>query len=488
MKDQRAVFCQVFCIWTTLKYVGRDPNSEAYWKKLGSNNISNTNSTFYSEMEPWGNWFGWTHLTLNFLQRDADGDWDPRRWRKRETIPNTVTVSPPEWLLHWDEAGWPLYPVSDGSQESTSCWAQGELYLDCVVMHGLLFVLCQMEVMGTGEMYLDCVVHDLLFVLCQVEESGEHVTLGTRRAVPGLCCHAWPAFCPVSGGGAGHGGDVPGLCRAWHAFCPASGGRVRRACHAGHQESCTWTVLSCMTCFLSCVRWRCWARGRCTWTLSCMTCFLSCVRWKSQESMSRWAPGELYLDCVVMHGLLFLLCLVEESGEHKGVVPGLCHAWPVFCPVSSGGAGHRQMCTWTVSCMTFFLSCQVEELGEHIVLGMGSCTWTVSCMTCILSCVRWGSQESTSRWARGCVYVDCVMHDLLFVLCQVESVEHIVLGTGEMYLYCVVMHDLLYVLCQVEESGEHIVLGTGELYLDCVMHDLRKMYSEIGEWPPSHQH
>ena len=33
---------------------------------------------------------------------------------------------------------------------------------------------------------------------------------------------------------------------------------------------------------------------------------------------------------------------------------------------------------------------------------------------------------------------------------------------------------------QVEESGEHIILGTGELYLDCVMHDLRKMYSEIG--------
>ncbi|KAF4514202.1 UNVERIFIED_CONTAM: hypothetical protein B566_EDAN019400, partial [Ephemera danica] len=31
----------------------------------------------------------------------------------------------------------------------------------------------------------------------------------------------------------------------------------------------------------------------------------------------------------------------------------------------------------------------------------------------------------------------------------------------------------------VEESGEHVVLGTGELYLDCVMHDLRKMYSEI---------
>ncbi|RLV91127.1 hypothetical protein DV515_00014201 [Chloebia gouldiae] len=32
---------------------------------------------------------------------------------------------------------------------------------------------------------------------------------------------------------------------------------------------------------------------------------------------------------------------------------------------------------------------------------------------------------------------------------------------------------------EVEESGEHVILGTGELYLDCVMHDLRKMYSEI---------
>ena len=36
-------------------------------------------------------------------------------------------------------------------------------------------------------------------------------------------------------------------------------------------------------------------------------------------------------------------------------------------------------------------------------------------------------------------------------------------------------------IVQVEESGEHVVFGTGELYLDCVMHDLRKMYSEIGQ-------
>ncbi|GAA96852.1 uncharacterized protein L969DRAFT_87919 [Mixia osmundae IAM 14324] len=32
---------------------------------------------------------------------------------------------------------------------------------------------------------------------------------------------------------------------------------------------------------------------------------------------------------------------------------------------------------------------------------------------------------------------------------------------------------------RVEESGEHIILGTGELYLDCVMHDLRIMFAGI---------
>lgn len=32
---------------------------------------------------------------------------------------------------------------------------------------------------------------------------------------------------------------------------------------------------------------------------------------------------------------------------------------------------------------------------------------------------------------------------------------------------------------KVEESGEHIVLGTGELYMDCVLHDLRRLYAEM---------
>ena len=30
---------------------------------------------------------------------------------------------------------------------------------------------------------------------------------------------------------------------------------------------------------------------------------------------------------------------------------------------------------------------------------------------------------------------------------------------------------------KVEESGEHIIMGTGELYLDQIFHDLRKNYS-----------
>lgn len=32
---------------------------------------------------------------------------------------------------------------------------------------------------------------------------------------------------------------------------------------------------------------------------------------------------------------------------------------------------------------------------------------------------------------------------------------------------------------RVEESGEHIMLGSGELYMDCVMHDLRRLYGKM---------
>ena len=54
------------------------------------------------------------------------------------------------------------------------------------------------------------------------------------------------------------------------------------------------------------------------------------------------------------------------------------------------------------------------------------------------------------------------------------------------YMYTCVHVHVLYVgffpTLKVEESGEHVVFGTGELYLDCIMHDLRKMYSEIGTY------
>lgn len=34
-------------------------------------------------------------------------------------------------------------------------------------------------------------------------------------------------------------------------------------------------------------------------------------------------------------------------------------------------------------------------------------------------------------------------------------------------------------IIKVEESSEHIILGTGELYLDCMLYDLRKVYGEM---------
>jgi len=36
-----------------------------------------------------------------------------------------------------------------------------------------------------------------------------------------------------------------------------------------------------------------------------------------------------------------------------------------------------------------------------------------------------------------------------------------------------------YPLVSTKVGGEHVLIGTGELYLDCVMHDLRKLFSEI---------
>jgi len=32
---------------------------------------------------------------------------------------------------------------------------------------------------------------------------------------------------------------------------------------------------------------------------------------------------------------------------------------------------------------------------------------------------------------------------------------------------------------KVEESGEHVIYGTGEIYLDCILHDLRKLYGDL---------
>ena len=35
------------------------------------------------------------------------------------------------------------------------------------------------------------------------------------------------------------------------------------------------------------------------------------------------------------------------------------------------------------------------------------------------------------------------------------------------------------VTTKVEESGEHLIIGTGELYLDQILHDLRRMFADV---------
>ena len=43
----------------------------------------------------------------------------------------------------------------------------------------------------------------------------------------------------------------------------------------------------------------------------------------------------------------------------------------------------------------------------------------------------------------------------------------------------ILQKDEVFFPWKVEESGEHVILGTGELYMDCVMHDLRHLYSDM---------
>ena len=38
---------------------------------------------------------------------------------------------------------------------------------------------------------------------------------------------------------------------------------------------------------------------------------------------------------------------------------------------------------------------------------------------------------------------------------------------------------------RVEESGEHTIMGTGEVYLDCLMRDLRQVWKEHDLYPAS---
>lgn len=42
---------------------------------------------------------------------------------------------------------------------------------------------------------------------------------------------------------------------------------------------------------------------------------------------------------------------------------------------------------------------------------------------------------------------------------------------------CVKSYPLLEF--KIQETGEHVIIGTGELYMDSVLHDLRQLYTDI---------
>jgi U5 small nuclear ribonucleoprotein component len=48
-----------------------------------------------------------------------------------------------------------------------------------------------------------------------------------------------------------------------------------------------------------------------------------------------------------------------------------------------------------------------------------------------------------------------------------------------MNIFPVHTHSYPLVTTKKEDSGEHVLLGTGELYLDCILRDLRQLYSGI---------
>ena len=77
----------------------------------------------------------------------------------------------------------------------------------------------------------------------------------------------------------------------------------------------------------------------------------------------------------------------------------------------------------------------------------------------------------------------CIFAPLKFATCSTVKLAVEPLRPSELPKMVEALRKLCrsYPLLQsrVEESGEHVLLGTGELYLDCVLHDLRHVYAEI---------
>ena len=77
----------------------------------------------------------------------------------------------------------------------------------------------------------------------------------------------------------------------------------------------------------------------------------------------------------------------------------------------------------------------------------------------------------------------CIFKPLAFNSCAVVKLAIEPLNPSELPKMLAGLRSVnksyLLLTTKVEESGEHVIYGTGELFLDCVMHDLREMYAEI---------
>ena len=107
----------------------------------------------------------------------------------------------------------------------------------------------------------------------------------------------------------------------------------------------------------------------------------------------------------------------------------------------------------------------------------------VTALLFLLCCVGAGAEMQTATLVGEKETEAYIMRPLSFFNAAVVKIAVEPLNPSELPKMVEGLRKLTksYPLLQtkVEESGEHIILGTGEMYLDTVMYDLREVFSDI---------